>query len=71
MEELTMPSFNIHLAIANRYMQKHKIENEEDFLTGSLAPDFAEKAKSHYSIILENATLSEKLKNKVIIENFL
>ena len=66
-----MPSFNIHLAIANRYMEKHKIENKEDFLTGNIAPDFAEKAKSHYSIILENATLSEEVKNKVIIENFL
>lgn len=66
-----MPSFNIHLAIANKYMEKHDIRDKEEFLTGSIAPDFAEKAKSHYSIILENATLAEELKNKVIIENFL
>ena len=66
-----MPSFNIHLAVANRYMEKHNIQNKEDFLTGNVAPDFMEKSKSHYSIILENATLIEDLKNKVVIEKFL
>ena len=46
-----MPSFNIHLAIAKEYIKKHKndIKNEEEFIKGTLDPDFAEdKYISHY-----------------------
>ena len=67
-----MPSFNIHLAIANRYIQKHKIENPKEFLEGSIAPDFEEnKRKSHYTVYSSKDTIIEHLKNKVSIENFL
>ncbi len=67
-----MPSFNIHLAIANRYIQKHKIENQKEFLEGSIAPDFVEnKRLSHYTIESPRNVASEHLKNKVSIENFL
>ena len=61
-----MPSFNIHLAIANRYIQKHKIENQKEFLEGSIAPDFVEnKRLSHYTIESPRNVASEHLKNKV------
>ena len=36
-----MPSFAIHLAISERYIEKHpgEIINKEEFLLGSVAPD--------------------------------
>ncbi len=66
-----MPGFQIHLAIANRYMQKHKIENKEEFLEGNIVPDFEEKSKSHYTIKAENHNLIEFLNNRVSVDSFL
>lgn len=46
-----MPSFCIHLAIASEYMKKHKneIKDKEEFIKGTLEPDFGEdKYISHY-----------------------
>lgn len=46
-----MPSFNIHIAIANEYMRYHpnEIKNREDFIKGSIAPDLSSnKYESHY-----------------------
>ena len=36
-----MPSFVIHVAIANQYMKKHKteIKNEKELIAGTIAPD--------------------------------
>ena len=35
-----MPSHQIHLAIAKRYIEKHEVEDKEAFIEGSIAPDF-------------------------------
>lgn len=46
-----MPSFTIHLAIADEYMKKHpgEITNKEDFIYGTIAPDLTrEKSITHY-----------------------
>ena len=68
-----MPGFNIHLAIGNRYIEKHKIEDEESFLWGIIAPDFTDdKAKTHYTKPTKpNSSIVEFSKNKVCIEDFL
>lgn len=68
-----MPGFHIHLAIGNRYIEKHGIKDKESFLWGIIAPDFAEnKTKSHYTKPSKpNASIIESSKNKVCIEDFL
>lgn len=53
-----MPGINIHLAVAKKYIEKHKneIKNENEFLKGTLKPDLnddlnnicEDKIKSHY-----------------------
>ena len=53
-----MPSFVIHIAIANEYLKKHKNEilNKQEFIKGAIAPDLNEiftgisenKSKTHY-----------------------
>lgn len=67
-----MPSFQIHLAIAKKYIEKHEIEDKEAFIEGSVAPDFVRpKEKSHYTIGILGDNLVENLKNKVSIEKYL
>ncbi|MCI9177708.1 MAG: hypothetical protein HFJ28_03900 [Clostridia bacterium] len=66
-----MPGFHIHLSIGNRYIEKHKVENEKQFLAGVIAPDFEEKEKSHYTKACTSDRLIEHLKCKVSIEEFL
>ena len=34
-----MPCLAIHLAVAKKYLEKHKEENKEDFILGTIAPD--------------------------------
>ena len=34
-----MPSYAMHLAIAKKYLETHKEENEEEFYQGTIAPD--------------------------------
>lgn len=44
-----MPGYVIHLAIANKHLEKFKEENKDDFIRGSIAPDFtSEKSDTHY-----------------------
>lgn len=47
-----MPSYVIHLAIAKKYLENHKKEeneeNEEEFYKGVIAPDLADKKTSHF-----------------------
>lgn len=67
-----MPSFQIHLAIAKRYMEKHIIQNRDAFMEGSIAPDFVRpKEKSHYTIGIAGEDLIENAKNKVDIKRYL
>lgn len=56
-----MPGFTIHLAVAKRYIEKHKnkIINEEEFYKGTVRPDLnkdytgicEEKEKTHYGVM--------------------
>ncbi len=67
-----MPSHQIHLAIAKRYMEKHKVEEKEEFIEGSIAPDFIKpKEISHYTIPIPRESLFEHLKAKVDLERYL
>ena len=67
-----MQSFQIHLAIAKRYMEKHEIQDKDAFYEGSLAPDFVRpKEKSHYTIETPKENLVEHLKAKVDLNRFL
>lgn len=46
-----MPSFSIHIAIANEYMRCHpnEIRSKENFIKGNIAPDLSSnKYESHY-----------------------
>lgn len=43
-----MPSFTIHLAVAKKYLEKHKNENEEEFYNGVIDPDLKDKKTSHF-----------------------
>lgn len=69
-----MPSFNIHLAVAKRYVEKHKdIKNTLDFYKGSIAPDLTDnKDKSHYTMLRKDSDpLSSYLMKKVILNRYL
>ena len=46
-----MPSFLVHIAVAKEYMRKHKndVDNEEEFIKGTVEPDFTDnKYETHY-----------------------
>ena len=59
-----MPGFTIHLAVAKKYVEKHKneIKNEIEFYKGTIRPDTNEdftdicknKVKTHYGIMGNN-----------------
>lgn len=67
-----MPSFQIHLAIAKRYTEKHQIEDKEAFIEGSIAPDFVKpKEISHYTIPVQTEALWDHLEAKVDLNRFL
>lgn len=68
-----MPSIHIHLAIAERYVEKHKINNKNEFLEGSIAPDFVKpKSISHYSIIRkEEVSVMQELNDSANLRNYL
>ncbi len=67
-----MPSHQIHLAIAKKYIEKHEVEDKEAFIEGSIAPDFVKpKEISHYTIPSSKEDLYEHLKAKVDLNRFL
>lgn len=69
-----MPSFNIHLAIAKRYMDKHNdIKDKLSFYKGSIAPDLVDDKKiSHYTPLnRESRCYSTYLLKKVILSDYL
>ena len=44
-----MPSYVIHLATAQEYLRKHNREFSQEFMNGSIEPDFTtDKSKTHY-----------------------
>lgn len=67
-----MPSFNIHLAIARKYCEKHEIKNKEEFYRGSIDPDLVtDKSVSHYTGKRDKNYLEEFLYEKVRLDKFL
>ena len=44
-----MPSYVVHLATAQEYLRKHNREFSQEFMLGSIEPDFTtDKSKTHY-----------------------
>lgn len=67
-----MPSLDIHLAIAKKYIEKNSITNISSFFEGSVAPDLAPNLKiSHYSGLQNKNNLVQYLENKVCLKKFL
>lgn len=67
-----MASFNIHLAIAKRYIEKVALANTKEFYEGIIEPDLAEDKKmSHYSGNQNKGDLLKYLENKVQLNLFL
>ena len=68
-----MPGFNIHIAVANKYLNnnKNKYKSRLEFLKGSVYPDLSlDKAKSNCSGPI-NDNLSISLKSKVNLGEYL
>lgn len=69
-----MAGFNIHLAVAKRYVEIHDIEDAESFYLGSVSPDFTDdKNATHYSNVdkRDSNDLVKYLFNKVNLEKYL
>lgn len=44
-----MPGFVVHIAVAQEYLKKHNKSFSEDFILGSIEPDFTNnKSETHY-----------------------
>ena len=67
-----MASFNIHLSVTKRYMDKNNIDDKDEFIRGSIAPDLAkDDNKSHYSGYRDKTDIISALKNKVLLDKYL
>lgn len=67
-----MASFNIHLAVGKRYLDKHKINNVNEFMRGIIEPDLTpNKNQSHYTKERYDNTLLTYLNTKVDLRAFL
>ena len=59
-----MPGYAVHLAIAQEYLRKHNKEKSQDFILGSIEPDFTnDKSKTHYGESPAYTNLKKYLKN--------
>ena len=78
-----MPCLAIHLAVAKKYLEKHKEENKEDFILGTIAPDVnmeninnyingvdASKNSHHFGTNYETTSVIEYMKRKVDFSKF-
>lgn len=66
-----MPGYVVHIAIAQEYLKKHNMEFSQDFILGSIAPDFTDdKSKSHYGKSPAYTNLNNFLKNNKPISAF-
>lgn len=67
-----MPSLNIHIAACNKYLYRNNVQNEVEFLRGTVAPDLCcDKALSHFSGPRNKEDIISSLKNKVNLKKFL
>ena len=66
-----MPGYAVHLAIAQEYLRKHNKEKSQDFILGSIEPDFTnDKSKTHYGESPAYTNLKKYLKNNKIDTDF-
>lgn len=66
-----MASYGIHLAIANKYLDKHPEENKNEFIQGTIAVDLAkDKIKSHYTGTTDHSDLRNFLNQKVVLSGY-
>ena len=67
-----MASYNIHLAIAIKYLNKYKIKDVVSFFKGNIDPDLAiDKEFSHYSKRNDKDNLESYLSTKIGLINFI
>ncbi len=68
-----MPSLDIHIAIARKYLIKYNdVKDELAFIKGNLDPDLAkDRIASHYTKKVIKNDLSEILKNKIGLNEYL
>ena len=68
-----MASFNIHLAIGKKYMEKNPIiKNEKEFYKGVIDPDLTTNKKvTHYSGNVDGDDLIRRLTEKVLLNLYL
>lgn len=68
-----MPGYVIHLAVAEKYLEKHKDKNENynDFIEGVIFPDSTKtKSETHYGEKSSESNLYEFLKEHKINNSF-
>lgn len=78
-----MPCLAIHLAVAKKYLEKNKEENEKDFILGTIAPDieldnvnnyingeFTDKNSRHFGETTKTDDIVEYMKKKVSFKSF-
>lgn len=66
-----MPGFIVHLAIAQEYLKKHNKNYSQDFILGSIEPDFTTiKFETHYGKSPAYTNLKEYLKSNNINTDF-
>ena len=66
-----MPGFIVHIAIAQEYLRKHNKKFSQDFILGSIEPDFTDdKSKTHYGKSPAYTNLKNYLENNKINTDF-
>lgn len=66
-----MPGFIVHIAIAQEYLRKHNKKFSQDFILGSIEPDFTDdKSKTHYGKSPAYTNLKDYLKTNNINTDF-
>ena len=69
-----MASFNMHLAVAKRYLEKNPASgiNARDFYDGSVLPDLTDdKDKTHFGTRNEKTDLIKRVAEKINLHKFL
>lgn len=66
-----MPGFVIHIAIGQEYLKKQNKNYSEEFIKGTIAPDFTDdKSKTHYGKSPRYTNLKKFLDNNKIDTDF-
>ena len=62
-----MPGYVVHLAVAQEYLKTHKEKYSQEFMEGTVAPDFtSDKSKTHYGKSPAYTNLKNFLENNKI-----